>query len=92
LSINQNNPIERSQKVLVMRQIYSAAFKVLVWLGQPSQYTELASAKMRAVEAYFYLVSQRQEQRGSKNDPALDVGRPGFLDIFSIDKYEPLRD
>ena len=54
LSIDQQNPEERSEQVRLMKSIYERATRVLVWLGPPSKDSELALAKMRALEAFFF--------------------------------------
>jgi hypothetical protein len=48
----------------MMKDINAQAYKVVVWLGSPSEKSELAFAKMRAVEASFYLmVNESRELR-----------------------------
>ncbi|RYP22315.1 hypothetical protein DL767_009072 [Monosporascus sp. MG133] len=42
LCINQNDKDERREQVLIMRDIYEAATKVLAWLGQASEDSDLA--------------------------------------------------
>lgn len=42
LCINQNNLVERSHEVKRMKEIYRGASKVVVWLGQKTQYTTFA--------------------------------------------------
>lgn len=53
ICINQSNLYERSQQVSFMREIYSNAYKVLVWLSTPSEDSELALAQIRALEAWM---------------------------------------
>ncbi|KAI9709488.1 MAG: hypothetical protein M1820_003248 [Bogoriella megaspora] len=55
LSINQSDLHERDQQIRLMKDIYEQAYKVLVWLGPPTSDSELALAKMRALEAYLYI-------------------------------------
>jgi hypothetical protein len=61
LCISQDNDSEKSHQVRLMKQIYLQAYKVLVWLGPPSEDSELALAKMRAVEAWWYIATHANE-------------------------------
>ena len=51
LSIDQSNIPERNQQVRLMTKIFEQAAKVYVWLGVPTEKTELAMAKLQAIEA-----------------------------------------
>ncbi|PGH27123.1 hypothetical protein AJ80_01079 [Polytolypa hystricis UAMH7299] len=42
LCIDQNNPLERSQQVLLMREIYRNAQQTLIWLGEEKEHTHMA--------------------------------------------------
>jgi hypothetical protein len=61
LCIDQDNDSEKSHQVRLMKKIYSQAYKVLVWLGPTSEASELALAKMRAVEAWWYIGTHANE-------------------------------
>jgi hypothetical protein len=61
LCIDQDNGSEKSHQVHLMKKIYSQAYKVLVWLGPPSEDSELALAKMRAIEAWSYINTHANE-------------------------------
>jgi hypothetical protein len=65
LCIDQDNDSEKSHQVHLMKKIYSQAYKVLVWLGPPSEESELALAKMRAAEAWWYIITH-------PNDPVVE--------------------
>jgi hypothetical protein len=55
ICINQSDNVEKSRQVRLMTEIYSRACKVLVWLGPPDDDSELALAKMKAVEAQMFI-------------------------------------
>jgi hypothetical protein len=70
LCIDQDDEEEKSHQVILMREIYSQAYKVLVWLGPPSEESEMLLARMRAMKACLYLVTfsmmGREEREGEK--------------------------
>lgn len=94
LCINQNNDSEKSEQVLRMKDIYSQAYKVLVWLGPPSEKSELALAKMKAIEAMFYIgmhsnepvqeEDREEEKYQKKSTDVVDTSRQ------NRNGYEPL--
>ena len=67
ICINQADDIERSEQVGLMNRIYQKAAAVTIWLGEPSGETELAFAKMRALESFSADPSFEQDR---KNDEA----------------------
>ena len=70
ICINQGDDVERSEQVKLMTKIYQQAVTVTIWLGEPSIETELAFAKMRAVESPLVDPSFEQDRR-SQEDPSL---------------------
>ncbi|KAK5683973.1 hypothetical protein LTS10_003837 [Elasticomyces elasticus] len=46
LCVNQSDPLERASQVLLMKQIYSTAHRVVIWLGEPQTHSSLVSADM----------------------------------------------
>lgn len=70
LCINQDDNEEKSHQVVLMRDIYSQAYKVLVWLAPPSEESEILLARMRAIEALTYLLTfsimGREGRKGEK--------------------------
>lgn len=73
LCINQSDLSERSQQVSMMREIYSTAEKVLVWLGPPTEESELALAYIRAMEAYMYIgFSSKDNGKPANHNAARD--------------------
>ncbi|KAF8856037.1 hypothetical protein BDZ45DRAFT_594841, partial [Acephala macrosclerotiorum] len=56
LSINQSNYFGCGHQARLMRDIYSRANKVMVWLGPPTEDSELALAAIRAIEAKILLI------------------------------------
>ncbi|MCJ1435515.1 hypothetical protein MMC27_004889 [Xylographa pallens] len=71
ICIDQNNVSERNHQVRLMTEIYSSAFKVLVWLGVPTEDSELALAKMKAMDAWMHLklAPKRTEDTKQIDDP-----------------------
>ncbi|KAK5745947.1 hypothetical protein LTR17_001076 [Elasticomyces elasticus] len=49
--VNQNDPVERASQVLLMKQIYSTAHRVIIWLGEPQNHSSLAQCDVPALEA-----------------------------------------
>jgi len=102
LCINQDNDSEKSEQVLCMKDIYSQAYKVLVWLGPPSEKSELALAKMKAIEASFYIAmhsnepmqeEDREEEKYQKKSANVvdnsHQNRNGYEPhMFSYDEYD----
>lgn len=66
ICINQADDVERSEQVGLMTRIYQQATAVTIWLGEPSGETELAFAKMRAVESPLADPSFEQEKRSKE--------------------------
>ena len=66
ICINQANDVERSEQVGLMTRIYQQAATVTIWLGEPSGETELAFAKMRAVESPVANPSFEQDKRSEE--------------------------
>ena len=84
LCIDQDNVLERNEQVLKIRDIYSAAFSVVVWLGNPDEYT------LPALKLLSKLGSIAQEEDGPenllRNDPlAPDDFRDGEAFDFTIE-------
>ncbi|CZR68827.1 uncharacterized protein PAC_18727 [Phialocephala subalpina] len=46
ICINQQDLIEKSQQVMLMKVIYETSYQVIVWLGKPADDSELAMAQM----------------------------------------------
>ncbi|KAK5746235.1 hypothetical protein LTR17_000970 [Elasticomyces elasticus] len=46
LCVNQSDPLERASQVLLMKQIYSTAHRVVVWLGEPQGHSSLVPSDM----------------------------------------------
>ena len=81
LCINQDNVVERNEQILKMREIYTTAISVMVWLGDADEYT------VPALELLNKLGAIAQEKDGwkrlSENDPLApddvrDEGTFGF--------------
>lgn len=70
ICINQADDVERSEQVGLMNRIYQKAAAVTIWLGQPSGETELAFAKMRAVESFSADPSFLEQDRGNEEAPS----------------------
>ena len=66
ICINQADDIERSEQVGLMNKIYQKAAAVTIWLGEPSAETELAFAKMRALESFSADPSFEQDRRNEQ--------------------------
>jgi hypothetical protein len=64
LSIDQSNYVERGHQVRVMKDIYTRAEKVMVWLGPPTEESELALATIRAMvaESLLYTAAKRKKE------------------------------
>ena len=69
ICINQADDVERSEQVGLMNRIYQKAAAVTIWLGEPSGETELAFAKMRALESFSADPSFEQD-RPIKESPS----------------------
>lgn len=67
LCINQDNVLERNDEILKMKDIYTTAFNVVVWLGDADEYT------LPALKLISKLGTIAQEEGGleklSRNDP-----------------------
>ena len=63
ICIDQTDDIERSEQVGLMSRIYQKAAAVTIWLGEPSGETELAFAKMRALESVVVHPFFEQDRR-----------------------------
>jgi len=87
ICINQSDDFEKNRQVRLMTNIYAQAYKVMIWLGPPTENTELALAKMRADEAKMYIAFHQSWNNGkykpdnedtqskgvqASSDPALD--------------------
>ena len=66
ICINQADDIERSEQVGLMNRIYQKATAVTIWLGEPSGETELAFAKMRALESVLADPSFEQDRQNKE--------------------------
>ncbi|KAI1323128.1 heterokaryon incompatibility protein-domain-containing protein [Xylariaceae sp. FL0255] len=64
LCINQADSSETSSQVQRMTEIYGKAESVTVWLGPPTEETEMAFAKMRALESPLFNPQQVPEVMG----------------------------
>lgn len=72
ICINQDDVQERSYQVTLMRNIYSTAAGVIVWLG-PSQPPTLQAWKaMRSIEEYEKSLLNEQAKKPSVRKPLLD--------------------
>ena len=76
LSIDQSNIPERNQQVRLMTKIFEQATKVYVWLGVPTEETELAMAKLQAIEA---VMVNALSQKSSDLNPRDEVSTRHFL-------------
>ena len=91
LSINQEDSFERSQQVRMMKAIYGDAYRVWVWLNSPTEESELALAKMRAIEAYFSIMttetpkkvkSAEQEAVGKDSSSGIEPNSDKYISIL----------
>lgn len=83
ICINQVNDVERSEQVELMTRIYQQAAAVTIWLGEPSGETELAFAKMRAVESPIANPSFEQDKRSEEAPGPRLSTLPEARDIIS---------
>jgi hypothetical protein len=49
ICIDQSNPDERSAQVQLMAQIYQQATRLLIWLGEEGEYTDIAFTAIRKI-------------------------------------------
>ncbi|KAF2271839.1 HET-domain-containing protein [Westerdykella ornata] len=79
ICINQNDPVERSQQVSSMGQIYSSAERVLVWLGVENIWSEVM---MRLMEIWDSR-SEKNYSLDAKIDLSMliDKDREWFLEL-----------
>ncbi|KAI1458811.1 HET-domain-containing protein [Annulohypoxylon moriforme] len=62
ICINQQDPLERSHQVTIMREIYSKASRVLVYLGPSANYSD------EAIDALHSLARSRPDEPEALND------------------------
>jgi hypothetical protein len=55
ICIDQTNDLEKNEQVRFMKDIYSNALRVVVWMGLPTEDSELALATIRALEARMFV-------------------------------------
>jgi len=56
LSIDQTNIAEQNLQVRLMTKIYDKAANVLIWIGTPTEESELATARMKAMESVVFVM------------------------------------
>lgn len=86
ISINQNNDSGRSEQVVLMKEIYTKAHKVWVWLGLPSESTELALAKLLAIQSNMntkFLIDNAEPSSAS-DDIELDSSLVEEFRVFNL--------
>lgn len=71
ICINQDDQKERSSQVVLMREIYRRAERVLVWLGPSADASELAYSTLRRLSGYW---PEMLERWGREPMSALKLG------------------
>ncbi|KAL2128350.1 hypothetical protein VTI74DRAFT_9291 [Chaetomium olivicolor] len=71
LCINQRDNAERAQQVRIMADIYAAAARVVVWLGEGTPHTDLAIRMM--CSPAFNASLQRRGRQPTRDEVAVDV-------------------
>ena len=72
ICVNQQDLKERSQQVERMRDIFSLADRVVVWLGPETHDSTSALSTLQAVSSEFeYVWNQWEVKRVSRKNPAL---------------------
>ncbi|KAF2444570.1 HET-domain-containing protein [Karstenula rhodostoma CBS 690.94] len=62
ICINQDDQKERSSQVVLMRDIYRRAQRVLVWLGPSADHSELAYSTLQRLSEYWPEMQERWER------------------------------
>ena len=72
ICINQNDPVERSAQVSIMRKIYSFGNSVLIWLGPETENTWILAAIVNLVARdrgeYKFFTEQEAEMPDSQRE------------------------
>ena len=89
ICINQHDFSERPRQVRQMLQIYQKAERVLVWLGEYAEQSELV---LRCLDLIEPSSPKPQTVRNRKNDPYNQIARLRLCDIHHRDLREGLQD
>lgn len=82
ICINQDDADERSSQVQRMRDVYSLASRVVVWLGPGTADTELAFATLEKINSKFYFDDRRSVVNVISHDPSNVEVRPNISLVF----------
>lgn len=65
--INQDDPVEKSEQVQIMREIYQQASQTIVWLGEGSEYTARGFMLIPRLLNAWKLKKETGDQRSSQD-------------------------